>query len=359
MNRSVTVNISNRTIVRVIFIIIVALLLFNFFSSIIRPLTLIFMSFFFALALNPAVSWITRHLKIDSRARATAVAYISILVVIIAFFSLTGPPIFQQAREFVQSVPETVQNFKTSDNSVARLADRLKIDEQLQSSANDFSEKFKDIRGPVLSTGKRIGETIVSIIAVVVMTFMMLVEGPVLIDHFWAVMPAKRREHDKQLARKMYKMVTGFVNGQLLLAICAGTFALVALLISSTLLGVSINAVALASIVAVFGIIPMIGNPLAASVVILMCLFASPTLALIMLAYFIIYFQIENATLQPYIQSRQNELSPLLVFIAAILGIGFAGFIGALIAIPVAGCIKILLADYLDQRRPKTAAETA
>jgi predicted PurR-regulated permease PerM len=70
--------------------------------------------------------------------------------------------------------------------------------------------------------------------------------------------------------------------------------------------------------------------------------------------FFVLYQQIENISLQPYIQSKYNELSPLLVFAAALLGIGFGGLLGGLIAIPAAGCAKLLLLDYLDRRDTTT-----
>jgi len=148
----------------------------------------------------------------------------------------------------------------------------------------------------------------------------------------------------------MYKGVTGFVNGQVVLALVAGTFAFLALEIASRIVGVEINTAALAGIVAVFGLIPLFGNPLAASVVILACLINSVSLGLIMLIYFIVYFFIENHTFQPYIQSKLNQLTPLTVFIAAVLGVGFGGLLGAIIAIPAATAVKILVEDHFEHR---------
>jgi predicted PurR-regulated permease PerM len=74
-----------------------------------------------------------------------------------------------------------------------------------------------------------------------------------------------------------------------------------------------------------------------------------------MLVYFILYFFIENHTFQPYIQSKLNELTPLTVFVAAVLGVGFGGLLGAIIAIPAASAIKILVEDYFERRRDQTA----
>ena len=112
---------------------------------------------------------------------------------------------------------------------------------------------------------------------------------------------------------------------------------------------------ALAGIVSVFGLIPLFGNPLAAIIVILVCLINSVTLGLVMLIYFVVYFFVENHTFQPYIQSKLNELTPLTVFVAAVLGVGFGGLLGAIIAIPAASAIKVLVEDYFERRQHKDA----
>ncbi|MBI3624146.1 AI-2E family transporter, partial [Candidatus Saccharibacteria bacterium] len=177
-----------------------------------------------------------------------------------------------------------------------------------------------------------------------------LVEGPDWLQRYWQLHPKARRQHDKVLAERMYRVVTGYVNGQVLIAAIASVFAMTTLVIASHVIGVSVNAVALAGIVFLFGLIPLIGNTLAASVVILVSLFSSVPLAVTMLVYFLIYQQVENVTLQPYIQSRHNVLTPLLVFVAALIGAGLGGILGAFVAIPAVGCLRILLTDYLKNR---------
>jgi putative heme transporter len=87
----------------------------------------------------------------------------------------------------------------------------------------------------------------------------------------------------------------------------------------------------------------------------LACLINSVSLGLVMLVYFVVYFFIENHTFQPYIQSKLNELTPLTVFVAAVLGVGFGGLLGAIIAIPTASAVKTLVEDYFERRRHKPA----
>ncbi len=346
----VEVTVSNKTILRVIAMVVIAFLGFRAFQQLAHPITLILISFFLACALNPAVHWVSSKLKNekkDNRTMATAIAFLTVIILLTGFFSMVIPPLVKQVGDFINDVPETIQNVKTQDSAIGRAVRKYKLDEQLDSFAQDFGSKIS--AKPVIDTASRVGETLVSALAVLAMTFMMLIEGPAWAERLWKIQPEAKRERRKKLTMRMYSMVTGYVNGQLIMATIAGFAALVMLLISSSVLNVSVNAVALAGIIAIFGLIPLIGNPLGALTVVLACLLTSGNLAIIMAIYFLVYGQIENVTLQPYIQSKQNELTPLTVFASALLGVTFGGILGALFAIPVAGCIRILIVDWADR----------
>ena len=348
-DRQVTVTVTNRTVVRAILWIIASVVLYHFIGRVAHVLILIFASFFLALALNPAVNWMSRHLHIKSRVRATAAAYLTVVLVLIVFFALVTPPLVRQTRTFISNVPDTVQNFQNQDSKLARAARRYKVDQKISQSARDFASHYSNYGSALLDTGKRLAEAVASILAVLVLTFMMLVEAPRWQELFWGIMPPRNRDRHKRIARKMYRGVTGFVNGQVILALIAGFFAFIALEIASHITHAGINSLALAGIVSVFGLIPLFGNPLAATLVVLFCLINSVTLGLVMIVYFVIYFFIENHTFQPYIQGKLNELTALTVFIAALLGVGFGGLLGAIIAIPAASAGKVLVEDYFER----------
>lgn len=348
--KDVTVNITNRTILRTIIWIIAAILAFRFVGRIAHPLTLIFASFFLALALNPVVSWMSRRLHIKSRVRATASAYLMVIAILAIFFSLVIPPLVRQTRTFISDVPEIVNSFQKKDTGLSNFAKKYKLDEKLTEGAKDFASHYSDFGSTALNTGKRVVEAIVSVLVVLIMTFMMLVEGPRWLGALFGMMAPNRREHNKMLAHRMYRGVTGFVNGQVILAVVAGIFSFLALEIASHLTDSPVNALALAGIVAVFGLIPLFGNPISSAIVILVSLSSSAQLAIVMLIYFVIYYFIENHTFQPYIQSRLNELTPLTVFVAALVGIGFGGLLGAIVAIPAATAVKVLIEDQIDKR---------
>ncbi|MBX4201505.1 AI-2E family transporter [Candidatus Saccharibacteria bacterium] len=350
-SRKVTVNVTNRTIVRTILWILATVIAYKFVGRISHGLTLIFASFFLALALNPVVTSMSKRLSLRTRVRATALAYFMVIALIALFLLLIIPPLVRQTRTFIINVPDTIQNFQNQDSKLAQTARQYNIDQKITKSAQDFASHYSDYGSTALNTGRRIAEAVASVLVVLVMTFMMLVEGPKWLELFWKVMPPKNRAHHKEIARKMYRGVTGFVNGQVILAVVAGFFAFIALEVASHVLKVEINALALAGIVSVFGLIPLFGNPLAAALVILACLISSVSLGLVMLAYFIIYFFVENHTFQPYIQSKLNDLTPLTVFIAAVIGVGFGGLLGAIIAIPAASAVKILVEDYFERHK--------
>jgi predicted PurR-regulated permease PerM len=345
--RNVTVNITNRTILRTVLWIVATVLLYKFVGRVLHPLTLIFAAFFLAMALNPVVGWTSRHLKISSRARATAVSYLMVIAVLAVFFSLVIPPLVRQTRTFINDVPQIVDSFQKQDTGISHFVKRYHLESKLTTSAHDFASHYSNFGSTLLDTGRRIVEVFVSILVVLIMTFMMLVEGPLWLDKYFAMVPAARRDHDRAIAHSMYRGVTGFVNGQVIVAIVAGIFAFTALEIFGHLTQASVNALALAGIVSVFGLIPLFGNPIASILVILVCLSSSVHLALIMLIYFVVYFFIEGHTFQPYIQSRMNELTPLTVLVAALIGIGFGGLLGAIIAIPAATAVKVLLEDQI------------
>lgn len=344
--KNININITTETLVKAVLVIVLSVFLLNFFRYIASPLKLIVISAFLAIALNPAVSWFARRLKNRSRMAATAIAYIIILFLIVGFVILVVPPLVNQSRDFIKSLPTSVSDIQNQDTAIVHFIRDRGLTEEYSDLVNTIKNDLLSSGGTAINTAKSISNAVVGVIVVIVMTFMMLVEGPKFVENFWEMQPRSKLAHRKRVAGRMYGMFTGYVNGQLLIASIAGIFALIALLIASTVFNVEINVVALALIVTLIGLIPLIGNTLAAIIVVIVCLFVSFPLAITMGVFFLLYQQIENATLQPYIQSKYNELTPLTVFIAALIGVSLAGFIGALIAIPIAGCIRVYLVEY-------------
>ena len=271
-------------------------------------------------------------------------------MVLIGFGVLVVPPLATQGNEFVRSLPTSVSDIENQDTPLVRFIRERNLTDEYSQVVNTVRNDLLNVSSRAVDTVKSVSNVLISFITILILTFMMLVEGPSWIEQFWRMQSEKHTAKRKRVMRRMYEVVTGYVNGQLLIASIAGVFALIALLITSTIFDATINPVALALIVALIGLIPMIGNTVAAVIVVVLCSFVSLPLAITMAIFFLVYQQIENATLQPYIQAKYNELTPLMVFIAAIIGVSIAGFLGALIAIPVAGCLRVYLVEYHSSR---------
>ena len=350
--KQLEITISNRTIIRVIGFGLGTLFVLSFISSILHPLTLIFVAFFLTLALNPVVTRLSSKLKSKSRIRATAISYLAVVSFLIGFLLLVTPPLINQTVDFVKDVPQTLRELEDSEGVIGDFVRNNDLEEQVTQIANNWAKDTSSVADQAVSVANRVISNLVSIITVLILTFMMLVEGPKWLGLFWRQYPKDKAEHAKKIASKMYGVVTGYVNGQFLVAAIGATFAVIALSIATTVFNVNtINPIALGGIVFLFGLIPTIGVIISTAIVVLFSLFASVPLAITMLIFFIVYQQIENATIQPYIQSRANELTPLIVFTAAIIGVGFAGILGAIIAIPIAGCVKVLFDDYIERNQ--------
>ncbi len=341
-----SITVTSQTIIKIILVITLVVIVFRFTRTVSHSLTLIAISAFLALALNPLASWMHRSIG-GSRVLAVILTYITGLVIIGGFLIAITPTLANQTVSFVSDVPTTLQNLKTENTSVARFARQIKLTDEVDNFTQDFASHTQDITRFALNVIGRLTSAIVSIIAVLVLTFMMLIEGPSWSKRFWQMQNENRRHHYEPLFKQMYNVVTGYVNGQIIISFIGALITLVLLLI----LGVP-NASVLAGIVFLTGLIPLIGHPIGAVIVTLLTAFVSLDKGIIVGLFFIVYLQVQAATIQPYIQAKSNDMTPLTVFISALAGIAVAGFLGAFLAIPIVGCAKILILDYLKQKKP-------
>jgi len=185
----------------------------------------------------------------------------------------------------------------------------------------------------------------------VFMTFFMLLEGPAWVERFFGLLPERSRPRWRQVGYDIYRTVGGYVTGNLLISLIAGSLTTIVLLV----MGVP-YAVALGLIVAILDLIPLAGATLAAILIGTVAFLHSIPAGIVVLVFFIVYQQVENHLLQPVIYGRTVQLSPLAVLIAVLVGAELAGILGALAAIPVAGSIQVLLLDWRRHRGEHAAA---
>jgi predicted PurR-regulated permease PerM len=318
-----------------------------------QVLTWIIVAIFLTLALNPAVEAFERRgLR---RGIATAVTSLLALGVMVAAGSLFIPTLVDEATGFADELPDYVNDVSEGRGPLGELVERYEIDERVRdalqggnaSSVLGFSDTALAITQSVITF-------IVAVVTIAFMTFFMLLEGPRWMERFYGLLPESSQEKWRGIGRDIYRTVGGYVTGNLLISVIAGVSSTIVLLILDVP-----YAVALGLLVAILDLIPLAGATLAAIIVTAVAFLTSIPAGIIVLAFMIVYQQIENHLLQPLVYSRTVQLSPLAILISVLIGAKIAGILGALAAIPVAGTIQVLLLAWLRGRRERRSREAA
>jgi len=341
----VEITISNRTVVRVLLLTVLTLVGLSALRQASHALLLIFTAFFLALALNAPVNWLAQRIpgkRRGSRVLGTAISFLVVISILAGFIASIVPPLIKQTTTFINNAPQLIEDARRQDSGTGELIRRYHLQDQVDNLSSQLSNRLKNGAGTAVSTASKVGSSIFSVLTILVLTFMMLIEGPRWLKLFERFAPREHHARIEAIAADMYKVVKGYVNGQVILAAIAALMLLPALL----LLHVGYPA-ALIVVVFVCGLIPMVGHTIGAIIVTLVALFHSPLSAALILGYYILYQQIENYVVQPRIQANSTNMSPLLVFASVVVGVNFGGLFGGLVAIPLAGCIRILVLDYM------------
>ncbi len=310
-----------------------------------HALVLVFAAFFLALALNAPVYWVSQHLpgkRRGSRSLATSLSFFIVVLFLSLFLASIVPPLVRQTQSFASAVPNLIKDFRNQNSPVGHVVRTYHLEKQVDKVSGQFSGYLRNAGGSAFTTVQKIGSSLFAMLTILVLTFMMLVEGPGWLAFGRDLIPDKRHGMVDRLGRDMYRVIKGFVNGQVTLAAIASVLILPALLI----LHVSYP-VALMVLIFICGLIPMVGHTIGAVIVTLVALFHSTSSAAIILVYYILYQQMENYLIQPRIQANSTNMSPLLVFMSVVIGVSFGGLFGGLVAIPVAGCMRIGVLEYL------------
>jgi predicted PurR-regulated permease PerM len=348
------VRVEARTIVNVLLILLAFILLLEVIWISRQVITWVLVALFLALALNPAVEFFQR-IGIKRRGYAAALTSLLTLLVILGLGSLFVPTLVGEANDRGGAVPDYVDDVSKGRGPLGDLADRYDLVDRVRAAVQSGGASgVLGLSGTALSVTKSILTAIVAAVTIAFMTFFMLLEGPSWLERFFALLPEGSQERARRVGREIYRTIGGYVTGNLLISVIAGIASTVVLLV----FGVS-YAVALGLLVAILDLVPLAGATLAAILVTTVAFIDQGwVVGLIVLGFFIVYQQVENHVLQPLVYSRTVQLSPLAILIAVLIGAKLAGVLGALGAIPVAGTIQVLLAEWLRARRERLAVTT-
>jgi len=189
-------------------------------------------------------------------------------------------------------------------------------------------------------------------VTIFVLSFLMVLEGPKIVESGLNLLDPDRRERVRHVGHDCAKSITGYITGVLAIAAICGVSSYIVLKIA----GVPFAGL-IALFVALCDLIPLIGATLGAVVAVGFAFVESSTAGIIVLIFFFVYQQLENHLLQPMIQSRTVKVNALTVIISILIGVELMGILGALLAIPVASMIQVIVRDVWDHRRGQLKTE--
>jgi predicted PurR-regulated permease PerM len=319
-----------------------------------QVLTWILVAIFLTLALNPAVEAMQRR-GIRNRGMATGLTFLIALLVIVGAGWLFIPTLVDEARGFVENLPDYVRDVSEGRGPLGELAERYDLEERVRAAVADGGAAgLLGLSGTALAVTESVLTFIVAVVTIAFLTFFMLLEGPRWMERFYALLPEGSQAKWREIGTQIYRTVGGYVTGNLVISIVAGTFSTIVLLIMDVP-----YAVALGLLVAILDLIPLAGATLAAILVSTVAFLTSIPAGIVVLVFFVVYQQVENHVLQPLVYSRTVQLSPLAILISVLIGAKIAGILGALAAIPLAGTIQVLLLAWLRSRRERARREPA
>jgi len=189
-------------------------------------------------------------------------------------------------------------------------------------------------------------------VTIFVLAYLMVLQGPKIVDGFLSLYDEDTAQRISRVGADCARTITGYLSGNLLISVLCGVLTYAMLVITRVPFAAPI-----ALFVAIADLIPLIGATLGAVVAAAAAFLQSLPVGIAVVVFFIVYQQLENHLLQPVIYARTVKLNPLAVVLAILIAVELAGILGALIAIPVAAMIQIVVRDVWDHHRGRPKPE--
>jgi predicted PurR-regulated permease PerM len=306
-------------------------------------LLLIGLAFVVSLGLEPAVSWLTsRRLP---RWAAVSFVLVAALAVVAGSLAAAIPPLVEQARQFVDQAPHYIQQLQNHSSLLGRLNDRFHLQERLMQTIDGSGQSAVS---QIVKVGQTVFGTVADILIVVVLTIYFLSNLPKIRATLYRFAPKSRRPRAILIGDRLFAKVGMYMIGNLVISLIAGAATFVWLMIFDVP-----YALLLAIFVALLDLIPF-GSAVAGIIVAAIALTVSIPVSIATLVFYVVFRLAEDYLLVPKIIGRVVEVPAVVTLVGVLLGGALLGFIGALIAIPVAAGIQLLTQELLFARLDRT-----
>lgn len=357
MSRSIQVD--TKTFVRFWLVVAVLVALILLIGRAKVGLIVVGVSIFLSLAFKPLASRIDRAFgKKSHPGLAAGIAVTGVVLVIGVIFALVGPVVVNETSKFLAQAPNQIQDAISQSDFIDDIGAKFGIeDAKGQLSAmikNTFHSIMESFPQTLFSSVSAIASFLMGMVLTVVLTILFITQGPGVVKSLLGRISSKSQKASRfaeRIVGKICDVISGYVTGQLIVALIDATFTGLVVFVLSLIFGFSSGlALPMALVSFVFYLIPMFGQIITDVTVSLMLFISSPWAGLVFLVSYLVFAQIEANVIAPRIQGNKMSLPPLLILVAITIGMYGFGLVGAIISIPVAGIIKVLIDEYPDMK---------
>jgi predicted PurR-regulated permease PerM len=313
---------------------------------------------FLAAVLNPAVNWLERRFRLINRPLAIGLTYLGVLVALLLVVGIFVPVLTDQINGFIKFVTTAANAPEGPTQYIKGLAKDAGLGGFVQRFEADLTALRKQLGGVLQNLLSSSGQIVISFAGVIAalatvltLTFFLLLGSERYVNAGVGLFPERHQPLVRRLLSKSAGAISGYVTGNLAISVICGVTTFIVLLI----LGMP-YAAPLALLVAVLDLIPLVGATLGGALLVIVGLFVEPWKAVVLLVFVLVYQQVESNFLQPIVYSKAVQLNGLVILIALLVGGQLLGIPGALLAIPVAEIIRIVVTELLAYRRTPQAA---
>jgi predicted PurR-regulated permease PerM len=331
-------------VMRATLAVLVVISIYHAASDVSRTLLLVIIAIVIAIGLDPAVRWLVRRGM--RRGAAVATIFLAAALFVVLFVTLLGPPLVKQISGLADDIPGYASDLAKRSDWIGTYFREHDVATSVKEFVADIPSKVASSFDTILGVAGRVGGVIFQLVTVAILSIYFALALPSMRKTSSILFPADRREQGERVLNRSVEKIGGYVGGNLVTSGVCAVVTMIALLI----VGVPF-AVPLAMWAGIADLIPQVGSYLGALPAVVIGFLDSPGRGVIVLVYFILYQQFENYWLQPRVMKDAVDLSPAAVIISTLIGGGLLGFAGALLALPVAATLKVVIYDVWIQDR--------
>jgi predicted PurR-regulated permease PerM len=301
-----------------------------------------------ALGLDPVVASLVR--RGWRRGRAALAVFAALFASVFAIVLVTAGPLWDQIKDFVNQLPEYWDEVSSSD-AFQKITSTAGVDDKVRNALKDLAAGLPDAANTILGFAGGVFGSVLSLVTLTFLALFLLMERPTITDWLFGFVPP----HDERRWRPVLEESIGAISSSLIGNVAISVVAATVAGVSAWALGLPF-AIVLAVITGFLDLIPQVGATIAAVILVAVALTVSTPAAIVMLVIQLVYQQLENYVVYPIVYKKAVELSAFTTIVAVLIASSLLGIVGAILAVPFAAVIKIVMREAGAPRRARMAA---